>query len=116
MKCFTFNFKHLIEIVLVTLAGCVPLIIISVLCHTILSCVPRINTGMPAVVVVHGGAWSIPDKLAKAVVDGVKMAAMDGFSVLERGGSSLDAVEAAVRNLEDNVTFNAGKASIKKHT
>lgn len=64
-------------------------------------------------VVVHGGAWSVPDKHAKAVVDGVKMAALDGFSVLERGGSALDAVEAAVRNLEDNVAFNAGKTSIK---
>uniref|UniRef100_A0A674P3D9 Isoaspartyl peptidase/L-asparaginase n=1 Tax=Takifugu rubripes TaxID=31033 RepID=A0A674P3D9_TAKRU len=67
---------------------------------------------MPAVVVVHGGAWSVPDKLAKAVVDGVKMAALDGFSVLERGGSALDAVEAAVRNLEDNVTFNAGHGAV----
>ncbi|XP_029690819.1 isoaspartyl peptidase/L-asparaginase-like isoform X2 [Takifugu rubripes] len=72
----------------------------------------RINKGMPAVVVVHGGAGSVPDKFAKAVVDGVKMAALDGFSVLERGGSALDAVEAAVRNLEDNVTFNAGHGAV----
>lgn len=63
---------------------------------------------MAAVVVVHGGAWSVPDQLAKAVVDGVKMAALDGFSVLKGGGSALDAVEAAVRNLEDNLVFNAG--------
>lgn len=69
---------------------------------------------MPAVVLVHGGAWSVPDELAKATVDGVKMAALDGFSVLEEGGSALDAVEAAVRNLEDNIVFNAGKVSIKK--
>lgn len=66
---------------------------------------------MSAMVVVHGGAWSIPDELAKASVDGVKMAALGGFSSLERGGSALDAVEAAVRNLEDNVVFNAGKVS-----
>lgn len=69
---------------------------------------------MPAVVLVHGGAWSVPDELAKATVDGVKMAALDGFSVLEEGGSALDAVQAAVRNLEDNIVFNAGKVSIKK--
>lgn len=67
---------------------------------------------MPAVVLVHGGAWSVPDELAKATVDGVKMAALEGFSVLEEGGSALDAVEAAVRNLEDNIVFNAGKVSI----
>ena len=69
------------------------------------------NLGMP-VVVVHGGAWSVPDERAKATVDGVKMAALDGFSVLKGGGSALDAVEAAVRNLEDNVVFNAGIVSI----
>lgn len=68
---------------------------------------------MPAVIVVHGGAWSVPDERAKATVDGVKMAALDGFSVLEGGGSALDSVESAVRNLEDNVVFNAGKVSIK---
>lgn len=69
---------------------------------------------MPAVVVVHGGAWSLPDQLAKVTVDGVKMAALDGFSVLEKGGTALDAVEAAVRSLEDNTVFNAGKVSFKK--
>ncbi|XP_035797374.1 isoaspartyl peptidase/L-asparaginase isoform X1 [Amphiprion ocellaris] len=63
---------------------------------------------MSAVLVVHGGAWAIPDELAKASVDGVKTAACEGFSVLKRGGSSLDAVEAAVRTLEDNTVFNAG--------
>ncbi|XP_022058401.1 isoaspartyl peptidase/L-asparaginase isoform X1 [Acanthochromis polyacanthus] len=63
---------------------------------------------MSAVLVVHGGAWAIPDELAKASVDGVKNAACEGFSVLKRGGSALDAVEAAVRTLEDNTVFNAG--------
>uniref|UniRef100_A0A3P8TXY2 Isoaspartyl peptidase/L-asparaginase n=1 Tax=Amphiprion percula TaxID=161767 RepID=A0A3P8TXY2_AMPPE len=63
---------------------------------------------MSAVLVVHGGAWAIPDELAKASVDGVKTAACEGFSVLKRGGSALDAVEAAVRTLEDNTVFNAG--------
>lgn len=63
---------------------------------------------MSAVVVVHGGAWAIPDQLAEASVDGVKAAACEGSSVLKRGGSALDAVEAAVRALEDNPAFNAG--------
>ncbi|XP_028279085.1 isoaspartyl peptidase/L-asparaginase [Parambassis ranga] len=63
---------------------------------------------MSAVLVVHGGAWAIPDKLAKASVDGVKGAACEGFSVLKEGGSALDAVEAAVRSMEDNAVFNAG--------
>nr|XP_046256947.1 isoaspartyl peptidase/L-asparaginase [Scatophagus argus]XP_046256948.1 isoaspartyl peptidase/L-asparaginase [Scatophagus argus] len=63
---------------------------------------------MSAVVVVHGGAWAIPDELAQASMDGVKVAAREGFSVLKTGGSALDAVEAAVRTLEDNSVFNAG--------
>lgn len=63
---------------------------------------------MSAVVVVHGGAWAIPDNLAKASVDGVKAAAREGFSVLERKGNAVDAVEAAVRAMEDNTVFNAG--------
>lgn len=61
-----------------------------------------------AVIVVHGGAWSIPDHRAEALVNGVKAAARAGSSVLLGGGSSLDAVEAAVRALEDNSVFNAG--------
>lgn len=63
---------------------------------------------MTAVIVVHGGAWAIPDHLAKASVDGVKAAACEGFSVLKRGGSALDAVETGVKALEDNAVFNAG--------
>lgn len=68
---------------------------------------------MPAVVVVHGGAWAVPDDLAEASIEGAKLAALNGFSVLEGGGSALDAVEAAVKNMEDNVVFGAGKVSIK---
>ncbi|XP_031695877.1 isoaspartyl peptidase/L-asparaginase [Anarrhichthys ocellatus] len=67
---------------------------------------------MSAVIVVHGGAWAIPNGLAKASVDGVKVAACDGFSVLQRGGSALDAVEAAVRGLEDNTVFDAGHGAV----
>lgn len=63
---------------------------------------------MSEVIVVHGGAWAIPDELAKASVDGVKYAACEGFSVLKRGGGALDAVEATVRSMEDNSVFNAG--------
>lgn len=63
---------------------------------------------MSAVIVVHGGAWAIPHDLAEASVDGVNVAACEGFSVLQRAGSALDAVEAAVRALEDNPALCAG--------
>ena len=59
-------------------------------------------------IVIHGGAWAIPDTLADASKDGVKQAAKVGYSVLMRGGSAIDAVEAAVVSLEDNPAFDAG--------
>ncbi|XP_077469305.1 isoaspartyl peptidase/L-asparaginase [Stigmatopora argus] len=63
---------------------------------------------MSAVIVVHGGAWAIPNDLAEASVDGVKASAREGFAVLQKNGTALDAVESAVRALEDNTVFNAG--------
>ncbi|XP_077586206.1 isoaspartyl peptidase/L-asparaginase [Stigmatopora nigra] len=63
---------------------------------------------MSAVIVVHGGAWAIPNDLGKASVDGVKASAREGFAVLQKNGTALDAVESAVRALEDNTVLNAG--------
>ena len=62
------------------------------------------------VVVIHGGAWAIPDKLSSASVTGVCAAARAGYEVLVRGGSAVDAVEAAVRVMEDCPAFDAGIA------
>ena len=43
-------------------------------------------------------------------------AALDaGYAVLERGGSSLDAVAAAVRIMEDDPQFNAGRGAVLNH-
>ncbi|XP_076021238.1 isoaspartyl peptidase/L-asparaginase [Genypterus blacodes] len=67
---------------------------------------------MKPVIVVHGGAWAIPDELSRASVDGVKTAAREGFSVLKRGGNALDAVESAVRTMEDDTVFDAGHGSV----
>ena len=60
---------------------------------------------------VHGGAWAIPDAMVEAHLQGVGAAAAAGFEVLERGGSCLDAVEAAVVTMEDDETFDAGRGS-----
>ena len=61
--------------------------------------------------VVHGGAWAIPDDMVEAHLNGVRNAADAGWRVLERGGSALDAVEAAVVIMEDDETFDAGRGS-----
>jgi beta-aspartyl-peptidase (threonine type) len=69
--------------------------------------------GLPTnpVLVVHGGAWAIPDDMVDAHRKGVSNAAAAGWRVLEHGGSSLDAVEAAVVVMEDDETFDAGRGS-----
>ncbi|XP_077149001.1 isoaspartyl peptidase/L-asparaginase-like [Ranitomeya variabilis] len=67
---------------------------------------------MKPVIVVHGGAWAIPDDLADCSKIGVKNAATCGFSILAKGGSSLEAVEAAVQSLEDNKAFDAGHGAV----
>ena len=63
------------------------------------------------VLVIHGGAWAIPDDMVEAHLNGVRNAMSAGWSVLERGGSALDAVEEAVVVMEDDETFDAGRGS-----
>jgi len=60
---------------------------------------------------VHGGAWAIPADAAAAHEAGVRNALEAGYALLSRGGSSLDAVEAAVTVLEDDPTFDTGRGS-----
>ena len=60
---------------------------------------------------VHGGAWAIPAAETRAHEAGVHSALEAGFGVLSRGGSALDAVEAAVVVLENDHTFDAGRGS-----
>ena len=69
------------------------------------------------VLVVHGGAGTIlrsqltPEK-EQQYNAGLQAALAAGQKILENHGSSLDAVEAAVRVLEDNPLFNAGKGAV----
>lgn len=63
------------------------------------------------VLVVHGGAWAIPDDMVDAHLNGVRNAVDAGWRALERGGSALDAVEEAVVVMEDDETFDAGRGS-----
>jgi L-asparaginase / beta-aspartyl-peptidase len=63
------------------------------------------------VLVVHGGAWDIPDDMVEAHLNGVRNAAAAGWRTLEGGGSALNAVEEAVVVLEDDETFDAGRGS-----
>src|SRR6184192_1107282 len=67
--------------------------------------------------VVHGGAGTIergkmtPER-EREYRAGVENALRAGWEILQHGGSSLDATEAAVRTFEDDPNFNAGKGSV----
>ena len=63
------------------------------------------------VLVIHGGAWAIPDDLVDAHANGMRKAIEAGWSRLESGGSALDAVEASVVVMEDDAAFDAGRGS-----
>ena len=63
------------------------------------------------VLVVHGGAWAIPEDMVEAHIRGVRHAIAAGWRVLDAGGTALDAVEEAVVVMEDDETFDAGRGA-----
>jgi beta-aspartyl-peptidase (threonine type) len=67
---------------------------------------------MPLSLIVHGGAWNIPDDEVAEHQAGCRAALELGWQVLCQGGSALAAVEAAVRALEDAPIFDAGIGSV----
>ena len=60
---------------------------------------------------VHGGAWNIPDELWPAHQDGCATAYRAGAEVLASGGSAVEAVATAIRIMEDDPVFDAGRGS-----
>ncbi len=72
------------------------------------------------VLAIHGGAGTIlPSSMTnekeKAYKSALEASLHAGFSLLKKGFSSLDAVQAAVIILEDCPLFNAGKGSVFTH-
>jgi len=67
--------------------------------------------------VVHGGAGTMErgkmtSEREREYRAGIENALRAGWEILQHGGSSLDATEAAVRVFEDDPLFNAGKGSV----
>ena len=60
---------------------------------------------------VHGGAWAIPDDAVEAHLRGCSRAAEVGSEALAGGGTAMDAVEAAVREMEEDPTYDAGRGA-----
>ena len=67
---------------------------------------------MPLALIVHGGAWDIPDDEVAPHLAGCRRALAAGWEALTNGRSALDAVEIAVRIMEDDPTFDAGVGSV----
>lgn len=63
-------------------------------------------------IIVHGGVGAVPDNQQEAVIAGVRQAVVVARPLLADGRSSLDAVEAAIKVLEDNPLFNSGTGSV----
>jgi beta-aspartyl-peptidase (threonine type) len=72
---------------------------------------------VPVTLVIHGGAGTIlrenmtPEK-EREYRDTLSEALRSGIAILEKGGSGLDAVETAIRIMEDSPLFNAGKGAV----
>jgi beta-aspartyl-peptidase (threonine type) len=68
-------------------------------------------------IAIHGGAGTIKKEnltpeLEKAYHETLDKALEAGYAVLEKGGTSLDAIETAIKILEDSPLFNAGKGAV----
>ena len=71
----------------------------------------------PLRIAVHGGAGTMPKKLMSAETESLchqalKQALTSGYAAMHAGGSAVDAVETAVKVLEDFPLFNAGKGAV----
>src|SRR5487761_1691093 len=78
---------------------------------------PQGTTPHKWAVVLHGGAGVIEHSSMTPQADaeyrvGLKEAITAAGAVLDKGGSALDAVDAAIRLLEDNPLFNAGRGAV----
>jgi beta-aspartyl-peptidase (threonine type) len=73
---------------------------------------PRDRVARVPTLIVHGGAGADPLERPDELRAGVRAAALAGWGVLAADGHALEAVEAAVRALEDHPRFNAGHGSV----
>lgn len=95
---------------------------LSILLALILVALPAWTqqTNGPIMLVVHGGAGTLLKSQMSDEIETQYRTAMEeslraGHAVLAKGGTSLDAVEASIRVLEDSPLFNAGKGAVFSH-
>src|SRR5579863_7824823 len=91
--------------------------IIALLCWSPLALPALAAEPHPVAIAIHGGAGTMdrakmtPEREASYRA-GLEAALNAGYAILEHGGTSLDAVAAAVRTMEDDPHFNAGRGAV----
>ncbi|KAK9892280.1 hypothetical protein WA026_019087 [Henosepilachna vigintioctopunctata] len=91
------------------------MVLIQKLVYFLTDCREKIHSHtkeMESILLVHGGAGNIRDSRVLPKTEIVKQAVKKGYEILNKGGSAVDAVEEAVRIMEDNEYLNAGKGSV----
>ncbi len=94
--------------------------LLALLCLTVV-CAPALAVEpQPLAIAIHGGAGVIDPAImtperAASYRAGLAAALDAGYAILERGGSSVEAVTAAVRTMEDDPQFNAGRGAVLNH-
>lgn len=94
-------------------------------CISLLICFNGILTAQPVpghkvAIVIHGGAGTLvkgamtPD-VEQQYRNELTKALNAGYAILRQGGAAIDAVEAAIRVMEDSPLFNAGKGAVFTH-
>src|SRR6266404_1343516 len=89
----------------------------SILCMATAFSQPKVQLNDKFVMVIHGGAGTILRSQMTAEREvayniALQQALQKGYDTLKKGGSALDAVEMAIRFMEDSPLFNAGKGAV----
>lgn len=66
---------------------------------------------MKPLLILHGGAWNIPNECEEDHIHGLKIVIEKIYPLLEQGLSAEDAVVQSIKMLEDDPTFDAGYGS-----
>ena len=72
---------------------------------------PEPHSAKRPLLLLHGGAWAIPEGMRAAHESGVRAALRRGYALLEGGATATEAVTAALTLLEDDETFDAGRGA-----
>lgn len=87
-------------------------------CHTVEQVKKSKHITTPIALVIHGGAGNIsPENLTneQEYQEALNEALEAGYEVLEVGGTAVEAIEIAIKTMEDSPLFNAGKGAVFNH-